>query len=139
MDENNPQIRHETTDIDIWPVIKTGIWLAAVCVVSLALMWGVYRYFQNENPSTAAKPTIPAEVFPQPRLEERPVEELKAVVDSEVEHLTSYGWVDQPKGVVRIPIDRAIEILAQRGLPARKDAPAVSKISVPGESGLGVQ
>lgn len=139
MDVNNPQIRHETRDVDVRPIIQSGIWLAAVCVVSLALMWGLYRYFRSENESTAAKPTIPAEVFPQPRLEERPIQELKAVVDAEVDHLASYGWVDQPKGVVRIPVDRAIELLAQRGLPARKDAPAVSKVAVPGESGLGVQ
>ncbi len=40
--------------------------------------------------------------------------------------LKSYGWIDRDKGVVRIPIDRAIEILAERGLPVRaaKSAPA---------------
>jgi hypothetical protein len=31
--------------------------------------------------------------------------------------------VDQPKGVVRIPVDRAIEVLAQRGLPSRGEVP----------------
>jgi len=33
--------------------------------------------------------------------------------------LTTYGWVDKEKQTVRIPIDRAMELLAQRGLPAR--------------------
>jgi hypothetical protein len=33
--------------------------------------------------------------------------------------LKSYGWIDRERGIVRIPIDRAIEILAQRGLPVR--------------------
>ena len=33
--------------------------------------------------------------------------------------LNGYRWVDQAKGQVRIPIDRAIDMLAQRGLPAR--------------------
>ncbi len=37
----------------------------------------------------------------------------------------SYGWVDQPAGVVRIPIDRAMELLAQRGLPTRPQAGTV--------------
>ena len=37
----------------------------------------------------------------------------------------SYGWVDQQAGVVRIPIDRAMELLAQRGLPTRPQAGAV--------------
>jgi DNA-binding GntR family transcriptional regulator len=33
--------------------------------------------------------------------------------------LHSYGWVDRDAGIVRIPIERAIEILAERGLPTR--------------------
>ena len=32
--------------------------------------------------------------------------------------LTTYGWVNKTSGIVRIPIQRAMEILAQRGLPA---------------------
>ena len=35
------------------------------------------------------------------------------------ERLQGYHWVDQPAGVVQIPIERAIDLLAQRGLPAR--------------------
>jgi len=34
--------------------------------------------------------------------------------------LTTYGWLDKEKQTVRIPIDRAMELLAKRGLPARK-------------------
>jgi hypothetical protein len=34
--------------------------------------------------------------------------------------LQSYGWIDQQKGVVRIPIERAMELTAERGLPVRK-------------------
>ena len=33
--------------------------------------------------------------------------------------LTSYGWVDQSKGIVRVPINRAIDMLASAGLPSR--------------------
>lgn len=33
--------------------------------------------------------------------------------------LHSYGWVDEKKGIARIPIDRAIDIIAQQGLPVR--------------------
>ena len=34
--------------------------------------------------------------------------------------LNSYGWVDKDAGIVKIPVDRAMEILAKKGLPARK-------------------
>ena len=40
----------------------------------------------------------------------------------EEQTLNSYGWVDQQAGVVRIPIDRAMDLLAQRGLPTRPQA-----------------
>jgi hypothetical protein len=35
------------------------------------------------------------------------------------QRLTNYGWVDRNAGKVHIPIDRAIDLLAQRGLPTR--------------------
>jgi hypothetical protein len=36
--------------------------------------------------------------------------------------LQGYHWVDQKAGVVQIPIERAMDLLAQRGLPARTAA-----------------
>jgi hypothetical protein len=55
--------------------------------------------------------------FPQPRLEENEIRQLDQVIQTQNETLASYGWVDQKAGVVRIPIDRAMEIVAQHGLP----------------------
>ncbi len=37
------------------------------------------------------------------------------------EKLTSYGWVDKEGGIARIPIDRAMEVMLQKGFPARAD------------------
>ncbi len=31
--------------------------------------------------------------------------------------LTSYGWVEKDKGIARMPIDEAMKIVAERGLP----------------------
>jgi hypothetical protein len=59
------------------------------------------------------------EPTPEPRLEVKPGGDLKTVRAQEDAILKSYGWVDADKGIVRIPIDRAIEIVAERGLPAR--------------------
>ena len=52
-------------------------------------------------------------------LEVKPGEDLKTVRAQEDAILKSYAWADPDKGIVRIPIDRAIEIVAARGLPAR--------------------
>jgi hypothetical protein len=54
---------------------------------------------------------------PQPRLEVKPRDSLAALHAREDELLRSYGWTNRAHGVVRIPIDRAMALLAQRGLP----------------------
>jgi hypothetical protein len=52
---------------------------------------------------------------------------LQKFRDEEDHLLTSYGWVDQNAGVVRLPIDRAKELLLERGLPARGEAPKAAE------------
>jgi hypothetical protein len=56
--------------------------------------------------------------FPTPRLQNddgnQDVADLHAREDLLLEH---YSWVDRSQGKVRIPIERAMELIAQRGLP----------------------
>jgi hypothetical protein len=49
--------------------------------------------------------------------------ELQRLRSDEEAILNNYGWLDPSKGVVRIPIDLAIDITAQKGLPS-KPSPA---------------
>lgn len=60
---------------------------------------------------------------PPPRLEVRPLKTLEQVRASERELLEGYGWVDREAGLARIPIGRAMAILAGRGWPAADEAP----------------
>jgi len=120
MDEHNPRLGHETTDINVWAVGKFGIALAAVMIVSLFLLFGLMKYFQSQEATEVVKTVDPAKVFPQPQLQQTPIPDLKTFHADEDKVLNTYGWVDPQKGIVRIPIDRAIDVLAQRGLPARK-------------------
>ena len=57
--------------------------------------------------------------FPLPRMEENERLGIKDFRMQEEQTLNSYGWVDQQNGVVRIPIDRAMQLIAERGLPTR--------------------
>ena len=41
--------------------------------------------------------------------------------EEERDRLSSYGWVDRKAGIARIPVDRAIEILAKKGLPTPEE------------------
>jgi hypothetical protein len=42
----------------------------------------------------------------------RPSEELQQLEARQLEQLASYGWVDQSAGTVRIPVERAMDLLA---------------------------
>src|SRR5262249_60655575 len=56
------------------------------------------------------------ETFPDPRLEQNERIEINGFRSREEKILNSYGWVDKPRGAVRIAIDRRIEIITQRGV-----------------------
>src|SRR5665647_2467648 len=99
----NPQIRHETTDVDVWAVGKFGIGLVIVCVVSIALLFGLLRFFQSQEETPRAITVEPVKIFPEPQLQKTPVLDLKAIRADEDKLLNSYAWVDPKKGIVRIP------------------------------------
>jgi len=83
-------------------------------------------------------PGYPQSVFPNPKLEEDERGQLNRIILDEDKTLYSYGWVDEKAGTVRIPIARAMELIAQRGLPVRPqgastdaaDAARASKVEI---------
>jgi hypothetical protein len=142
MDANNhehrPEERYEHADVNIWAIGRFGIALAILCVLSLGLLFGLFRYFTaREGGPLPPGPIDARRKPPAPTLQETPVIDLREMRAAEDQILNSYGWIDQPHGVVRVPIARAIDMLAQRGLPSRQQAPPPLNVSVPTESGLG--
>jgi hypothetical protein len=67
------------------------------------------------------------QTFPLPRLEQNERTELGAFRTGEEERLHSYGFVDEKAGVVHIPIERAMKLVVERGLPVRPAAAAASQ------------
>ena len=57
---------------------------------------------------------------PEPRLQVNAAVDLIRMHDVENVTLNNYAWVDTSSGKVRIPIERAMAILAERGLPSRR-------------------
>ena len=138
-----PGAPYETKDVNALAVGLFGVCLAALCVFSVILLIGLFRYFnsvENARQVPAETAAAMAGLLPQPKLQVHEPEALKRMRAEEDQILGSYGWVDKDKGIVRIPIDRAMELLAQRNLPYRQGpAPdsAAAGVSVPTESGLG--
>jgi len=116
---HTPTAGHETKDVNVWAVGKFAIGLVAVCVVSLVLLFGLLKFFQSREETSVANTVDPVKLFPEPQLQQTPIPDLRAIRAEEDKLLNGYAWVDPKNGIVRIPVDRAIEVLAKRGLPSR--------------------
>lgn len=117
---------HETHDVHIRGVMIFIVVLFGSLAITLLLMGRVFHYFEaTQSLGPPASPFAETRVLPsQPRLQAEPRQDLKGSrIDQEM-LLNSYGWVDRNLGIVRIPIDRAMDVLAERGLPVRSSAPA---------------
>jgi len=69
-------------------------------------------------------PGYPQTAFPNPKLEEDERGQLNGIRMEEEKTLYSYGWVDEKAGTVHIPIERAMDLLVERGLPVRPQGAA---------------
>jgi hypothetical protein len=69
--------------------------------------------------------------FPEPRLQTAPQVDLAAMRAREDAELNTYGWVDRQAGVVRLPIEKAMDLVLQHHLPARGDPDAPKPTRTP--------
>ena len=125
----NPGVSHERRDVNVFQISAFGIGLLLSCIVVVFAMWAMFDFlFSREDAKNATNPAAlmmneRQKLPPEPRLQAEPRVELKDLKADEAAILTSYGWIDPNKGTVRIPIDQAIDIVAQKGL-ASKPSPA---------------
>jgi hypothetical protein len=132
-------IQYEKTDIDIAAVTKLGIAILAVTVITamaLVPIIGVMKSRAEKHDPSAPEVAGfgPDRKAPEPRLQERPFDDWRAMHRQQDELLASYGWVDETRGVARIPIDEAMKRLAEKGLPARPAplaSPAPAAVAAP--------
>jgi hypothetical protein len=141
-DPNHPETLYEHRDVNTWAVGKFGIGLALLCIAAVGLLLGVFKFFEAREGGSRPRSELivdAGKLPPSPRLQVTPVEDITAIRAAEQQLLTSYGWVDQQKGTVRIPIARAMELLAMHPPASRPAAeiPPASDVSVPTDSSLG--
>ena len=117
--------------------------LVLVCLVVYLIVFGMYRFLDSYatahqpamspmvKPEADTRAVTPgnAETFPQPRLEENERTQLRSFIEDQDQKLASYDWVDKDRGTVRIPIDRAMELVAQRGLPVHTEGASSAQSS----------
>lgn len=123
--KSEPKVDFEHRDIDFRRVMAIIGWLAlgilivyGVCAIIIFSSKPPYRHWKRVIEPIRTEP-------PEPRLQTNPSEDLTALHAEEDAALQHYGWIDRANGIVHIPIDQAVDILASRGLPARSDPSAV--------------
>lgn len=108
--------------------------LTAITLACYLIVWGFYMFMESRaianDPVRNALATAPVtptitdgritsgNTAPAPLLVNEPVN-LKKFRDHEHEVLTSYGWVDQNAGTVRVPIDVAKDMVLKQGFAVR--------------------
>jgi hypothetical protein len=124
----NPDVSHEQSDVNIHAILGFGAALIVIAAVVHLLIYVLFGYFnRRENAKVPAEyPLAAAQGHrepPEPRLQIDPRQDLADLRAKEDEVLSSYGWVDKNAGLVRIPIDAAVKLTLERGLPARQGKP----------------
>lgn len=118
--ETPDSVRYERRDVDVIALLLllalfgiTGI------VVEIAAAGAISVLNRRAQSGVTSAPLPPATAqYPLPRLQPQPQQDLLALRNREDQQLSQYAWIDKSKGIVRIPIDRAMDLLVQRGLPA---------------------
>jgi hypothetical protein len=133
---------HEQSEVSVRLIVVSLAGLAVVTFLVFVLVVGIFRYFYDSDKTGEARRQ--AVIPPEPRIEVAPYEQLQQLRAKEDHILNSYAWVDKENGVVRVPIDRAIDLLSAKGLPshnylddilAGRKPPAAAKAPEPAKQG----
>ncbi len=126
-DQDNVGVVHEESDVNVGAIIRYGVGLFVLAaIVHLFLWWllGVYEG-QHDRAQTQAYPMAAGQqdrLPPTPRFQENPQHELQELRAKQKALLEGYGWVNKEAGVARIPIEEAMRMVVEQGLPIREAA-----------------
>ncbi len=115
----NPTVRHEERDVNARAVTAAGLGIFGFTVAAVFAMWFLFNFLaRRETPGEPARAawSETSQLPPAPRLQASPAADYKNIRAAEDKLMNSYAWIDPDKGIVRIPVNRALEILAQRGI-----------------------
>jgi len=141
-DHDGPQ--HEPAEFDseihVKGIFGALVGLALLVAVSFAAMFTFSKVLKSQSIARDPAPLPVAEANqprPRPRaaLQADPTADMARFAKEEEAALTSYAWVDRAGGVAQIPVERALDLVAERGLPIPPplpDAAPAATVAVPG-------
>jgi hypothetical protein len=128
------QARYEQADVSLQRLFAFAGGVVALVVVGVLGSAAVFHFFVTHQ--SLGPPPTPfenvRELPPAPRLQVNAPLDLQHYRAGQDQILHSYGWVDSQAGIVRIPIDQAMQILLHKGYPIRGSSPENGQMNVPG-------
>lgn len=115
---------HEKSMVELKPILGFGIILMVVTAFSFLLVWFMLDLLQMNQTRKDVPLSVlanPDPIPPAPRLQVSSGQDLKMTRRTEEVVLKSYRWVNKEAGIVGIPVEQAINILAEKGLPTRSE------------------
>jgi len=124
------------TEINTRAVVGFVFWLVLGVAIVAGGMWMFQSRLEKRAQSTDEAPSplvdrTQRRLPPEPRLQTTPELDLQAYRREERRRAASWGWIDEKTGVVHIPVERALEIVAARGLPAHPSAGSAPSLPLP--------
>jgi hypothetical protein len=118
----------ESDGVSYRGIVVFVVILAVTTFICQGIVVGMFKYFDKqavESSAPRAAMSAPAGTMPPPPnlLMNEPVN-LQNFREHEAEVMETYAWQDKNAGVVRLPIERAKEILLERGFPTAGETPA---------------
>jgi hypothetical protein len=104
--------RYEASDAEPRLIAALAAGLAGFLVLTPFLLALLFPDAARLAPASADWSQLPA-----PRLQIDPQRELAELRRAEQQRLSTYGWNDPQRMFVHLPIDRALSLIAERGLP----------------------
>lgn len=120
---------YERSDANIKAVFGVAVGVLIFAIVCAAIVQGMFWMFEKSGGETAKPKTQrqatekPIRNDNEPPLQESPETDMIKYRAEENAKLSSYGWTDKGKGIARIPIEDAMKLTLQRGLPTSKAVP----------------
>ena len=130
-----PQAGYEKRDAEPRGLLIFLATIAAILAAISLLLILLFHHFQNaEKVNPVVAPAFEAPLAPPaPRIQANPEVDIQNYMQSQQQILNTYGWIDRQGGIVRLPIDRAMDLLMQRGLPTRPQTAAPQTASAPNQ------
>ena len=118
---------YEARDANVRAVFGFLVVLTIVLVSTAIVSWRMFKYFSvSQANRSAASPFSETRQLPTgPQLQVNPRQDWLRFRAEQEHALESYSWENREDGTVRVPIERAMEMLLKQGLPVAPSASSV--------------